>query len=767
MDSSCASDSAHASVTARYRTIGLSNTVTSPDLDQEFFFAWEGADSSNPWRHLRVVEFHGREAISELYMFELQLHRDEDALDVNVEDLIGSQAALKLFTRTEPAWRIIHGVITSAVELGDVRRGSRYRVELRPPFVRSSIVKTNYVHIERRIRTAIDETLVREPLGAGLEEVSGTGKLVTHDQLDRYTPPKLRYEWRILDETRLDDPEARPYCVQYAESDWAFVSRLLEEEGISYHFEHGDDECRVVFTDFDGGRVKEGEPLSPDIAGREIPRWNAGARLRPRSVFLDDYNWRKPQLELGTASRSGVTPFTTFAHPGRYEHSKQTGEILATVREQRFDSERQYSSAEGRCRVLGAGSVFRLEHPKEKFNGSYLVTAVHHQGRERGWFGDEEGQFEPYMQQLECLRCGSAGSPGESSFRPARLTPMPRIYGTQTAVVTADPSAPDAEINVGGPHNLGCVRVLFRWDLAGAARFEKGEPTSCFVRVSQFFAGSNHGALWHPRVGDEVIVECLDGDPDQPIITGRVYNGRNHAPANATERPTYSAIQSLTSPHNGNYNLIAFEDLQGEEEISMHAARDMKIDIERNYTRNTKAHDAINAGSQSISVGSTQTIDVGTTQTITVGADQTITVGGPQTINANSGETINVTGNQTFIITGKQLVAAGVKILGTAPTILFKADLFHAKGGSIAALTSDGTAAVIAPTTQLVGKSDLTASSAAVKIVGGTVKVSGSSVDVEGGPVKIKGSPVDISGGTINIKGGTVNVTGGPIKLNC
>src|SRR5690606_2075652 len=133
------------------------------------------------------------------------------------------------------------------------------------------------------------------------------------------------------------------------------------------------------------------------------------------------------------------------------------------------------------------------------------------------------------------------------------------------------------EIHVGGPSDLGCVRLRFRWDMDDARCAE--EPSSCWVRVSQFFAGADHGALWHPRVGDEVIVEYLDGDPDRPIVTGRVYNGIRPAPENATQRPTYSAIKSNTSPYNGNYNLLAFEDLQGNEEIIIHAARDYTTNV--------------------------------------------------------------------------------------------------------------------------------------------------------------------------------------------
>ncbi len=757
------------------------------DEAREFFFTWEGAET--PWDHLRVVSFRGHEALSEVYWFELELHRDLDSADVDVQDLIGAAAALKIATRTEPAWRIVHGVIASAVELGDVHRGARYRVLLHPPIVKATMTKVCFIHLERTLRTIIEDTL-RRAWGPAMEPASGSIGSVS-DQLTSYSAPKLTFQWRVLNDERLDDPEARPYCVQYIESGWAFVSRLLEEEGIAYHFEHSDDECRVVFTDADGSRPSIDAPLGPSILGREIPRWIAGGRLRPRSVRLDDFNWRKPQMALGAESRSGSTDFVTIEWPGRYEASTQTGELLANAREERFDTERRFSSAEGRCRVLAAGTVFQLEHQKQKFDGKYLVTAIEHEGYELGWFSDRAGEVEPYRQRFECLPSGGAEP---VTFRPARVTPVPRIYGTQTAIVTAEPGS-DAEINVGGPNDIGCVRVQFHWDALVSMR--TSEPTSCWVRVSQFFAGGNHGALWHPRVGNEVIVEFLHGDPDRPIITGRVYNGTNLPPnapqGNPTARPTYSAIQSLTSPYDGNFNKMSFEDLQGEELIHIHAARDMTIDIERNYTRNTRAHDAENAGSQSISVGSWQTIDVGTTQGITVGTDQTIDVGANQKITVGANQTIDVgaaqaitvganeditvqgsqkmivVGDQSMGIGGTQLVRAGAMIVESSPTIRILGDaLVQAKAGGILGLQAGSSAFLMAPEVTIYG-------SGKVSMVGGEIKVSGDPVSVSGSTVTIKGPTVTVSGGvvnvdaaTVNINGsGKVNITGGPVNLNC
>ena len=733
-------------------------------LDQEFFFTWAGA--SEAWEHLRVVSFVGHEALSEIYWFEIELHRHSDAPDVSVEDLIGAAAALKISTRTDPPWRLVHGVIASAIELGDVKDGTRYRVVIKPPIVRDTVAIKSFIHLEKTIRTIVEDTLTR-PAGTSMKQGAGAIPAVG-DGLGAYAAPSMTFEWRVQNAERIDDPEARPYCVQYLESDWAFVSRLLEEDGICYHFEHGEGECRVVFSDTDASRISVNGTLGPNILGREIPRWHAGGRLRPKSVFLDDYNWRKPQMPLGVGSRSGSTDFGTVEYPGRYEASQQTGQILADAREERFDSERRYSSAEGRCRILAAGSVFELEHTKDKFNGKYLVTAIDHEGHELGWFTDPPADLPPYRHRFECL-------PSPSTFRPAMVTPRPRIYGTQTALVVAEPGS-DAEINVGGPADIGCVRVQFQWDSLYSLR--EGEPHSCWIRVSQFFAGNNHGALWHPRVGNEVIVEFLHGDPDLPIVTGRVYNGTNVAPENATARPTYSAIQSLTSPYDGNYNKMSFEDLQGEELIHIHAARDMTIDIERNYTRNTKAHDAENAGSQSISVGSWQTIDVADTQKITVGTEQTIDVGTKQTIKTGANQEmtigadqiVKIATNQAVTVGSKSGLVAGAMIIRKSPIIKIGGfTLVHARGGAAILLQSGGFAILSAPSVKIAG-------SAEIDMIGGKITIFGSSTDVKssstttvaGPTVKVEGAVVDVSASTVNINGtGVVNVKGGSVNLNC
>ena len=721
---------------------------------KDFTFAWEGASHpEGPWAHLRVLELRGREAMSSLYELEIELARLEDAPDVDVEDLTGRAATLRIATGTTPAFRVVHGVIASAEELGDVDRGARYRVTLAPPLLRAAMMKKSLIYVGKTLKEIIERTLMRAAWGAGLT-LSTAEPAEDDGDPGRYAPARATFAWRVIDMSRLGDPEARPYCVQYEETDLAFVSRLLEEEGISYHFEHIRDECVLVLSDFDGGRVHldEARPLGQEIIGRELLNFRAGTRVRPRSASLNDYNWRKPQLDLLAVSPAGVTDFQTHEHPGRYEHSQKTGERLAEARQGRLDTERAWAAAEAPCRLLGAGAIFTLEHQHAKWNGRYLVTGIQHVAHERGSFSQGTAGDEPYRAHLECVRCGKKGEDGESGFRPARVTPRPRIAGSQTAVVTAEPSAPDAEINVGGPENVGCVRVRFHWDL-DAGRLAV-EPSSCWIRVSQIFAGASHGAMWHPRVGHEVIVDFLDGDPDRPIITGRVYNGVNLPPENATQRPTYSAIKSLTSPYDGNYNLIAFEDAAGQEQIIVHAARDLDTTVERNASRVVGNDDATTVGgSQSVQVAGGQStsaasiaMTAGTTVTVDAGTDLAARAGANLTASAGANLVGSAGGNMSLGATGNTTVTAGSNLSLGAPVV---------------EITGEGNVNVGAPWIDLRGGAKIRAGAALVEVNGATLLINGS------GAISIQGGTVTISGSTVNVEGGgAVNVKGGVINLN-
>src|SRR5580693_7936185 len=338
-------------------------TMTTSD----FTFAWEHAASPDgPWAHLSVVRFRGREELSALYRYDLVLLARGAAAEVDPHDLVGARATLRIATLTAPAHKLVHGVVVEAEELGPVPEGMLYRAVLMPPLVRARHRTRCRIFHEKTTREIVDAVLQGDPLLA-LED----GATVVDDAGDTssFHPASEAFCWRIDDASRIDDVRVRPYCVQYNESDLAFVSRLLEEEGISYHFENGAGVCLLVLSDGDDGkaRLDPFEPLGSQHGPRHVGSAKLGARLREKKVRLGDYDWRKPKLDLAAVAVRGGGDLFEERYPGGYGDEKGLGEPLARARLDRYRIEAEYATFEGACRMLSAGSVFRLEHEKDRY----------------------------------------------------------------------------------------------------------------------------------------------------------------------------------------------------------------------------------------------------------------------------------------------------------------------------------------------------------------------------------------------------------------
>ncbi|MEO7327170.1 MAG: type VI secretion system tip protein TssI/VgrG, partial [Minicystis sp.] len=660
--------------------------MTTP---HDFTFAWENADAQGgPWSHLQVVRFHGREELSSLYRYELTLLARAPAPEVDPHDLIGARATLRIATLTEPAYTLVHGILVEAEELDPVPEGMLYRAVLMPPLVRAQHRTRCRIFLEKTTRQIVNAVLQGDPqlaLEDGATVESDTGDATS------FEPAAEKLCWRVQDPSRIDDARVRPYCVQYNESDLAFVARLLEEEGISYHVENGAGVCLLVLSDTDQGktRLEPFDPLGAAVLGRQVGSVKLGARMREKKVKLGDYDWRKPKLDLAAETKGDGDGLFEHCWPGGYTDAKSLGEPLALARLDRYRTEAEYAVFTGRCRVLTAGVVFRLEHEKDRYDGEHLVTKLEVRGEQQGvvTVQTSAASAHPFSCAFECTRRGHGTAVEESRFRPARATPRPRILGSQTAFVTAEPSAKGAEIHVGGPEGaeIGCVRLRFHWD-TDEMRLG-GEPSSCWVRVSQAFAGAGEGALFHPRVGVEVIVEHLDGDPDRPIVTGRVYNGANRPPAGASGAATVSMFKSFASPGAGVHNEFGFDDTAGSEQVKMHAGKDWNstvghdrsekvannsgsdVSVDRSESTganrsttvkgtNTESVDADESVSiksnQSISVSVDQSTEVGADQRLSVGANRLACVGADQTASIGGNDSLSVAGNQSEAVSGNQ-----------------------------------------------------------------------------------------------------------------
>ena len=401
------------------------------------------------------------------------------------------------------------------------------------------------------------------------------------------------------------------YCVQYRETDFNFVSRLMENEGMYYYFEHEDGKHTMVICDAPSAHktVSTCESLhfdQPDLKSTDdafIWNWTLGQEITPSKHSLTDYDPLQPKAQLQNAvnvtHEHDPGPYEIFDYPGGFVAAAD-GKTYANIRmeeaEARYIVGRGTSSARG----IHAGAIFKLaDHPACK-EEDYLITAVNYQIQNAGMaLGQNRGGSGPaYVCQITCI-------PNSYEFRAPRTTPKPIVQGPQTAVVTG-PSGEEIYID-----KYGRVKVQFFWDREG----NKNETSSCWIRVAQNWAGKQWGIIFNPRIGQEVIVDFLEGDPDRPIITGRVYNADQMPPYALPANQTQSTIKTRSSKEGtpDNFNEIRFEDKKGSEEVYVHAEKDMNRVVENN--------DTLKVGSSKQDKGD-QTIEIFNDQTITVGLDK-------------------------------------------------------------------------------------------------------------------------------------------------
>lgn len=382
------------------------------------------------------------------------------------------------------------------------------------------------------------------------------------------------------------------YCVQYRETDFNFVSRLLEQEGITYYFEHANGHHTLVLADSINAHRPYPDyaeipfrPNSQGVQARDVlVEWRAEERLQSGGYELGDFDFKVPKKLLTAKARQPAAhpwgDLAIFDHPGEYSETAH-GLAYAQMRLEELQTERRIFTGRGNARGLSAGCTFALtDFPDDLFNREYLLTQV-----SCSFQGDA----------LETARNGSGGEfcsvrltavEASTPFRPARVTPKPIVQGPQTAVVAGKAGE---EI---WTDPFGRIKVQFHWDRHG-----KGDETSsCWIRVAQNWAGRKWGAFFLPRVGQEVVVEFLEGDPDRPIVTGCVYNGESTTPYELPREGTKSTLKSNSSKGGNGFNELCFEDKKGAEQIFLHAERDLDVRV-RNDVRET------NHGNRDVRVG--------------------------------------------------------------------------------------------------------------------------------------------------------------------
>lgn len=445
---------------------------------------------------------------------------------------------------------------------------------------------------------------------------------------------------------------AREYCVQYNESDFHFISRLLEEEGIAYYFQHSDSKHQLVLVDqsnaFEECPETDLEYSKGHMPGTQITHWEHLYDFKKGQWSLTDYNFKEPTKNLLAQEKTN----SKFANNGSYEHYEYPGfydfakgRDLVKIRLEAEEALRDSVQGGSDCSSFYAGGKFNLaKHESSSQQDSYILIAVSHSIRDASYYAGEDGHAE-YSNQFVCI-------PSKVHFRPSPLHQRPVMRGPQSALVVG-PANEEIYID-----EHGRIKVQFYWDREG----QNDENSSCFIRVVQSWAGNQWGSSFIPRIGHEVIVNFLDGDPDRPLVTGSVYNGKNK-PVFSSKTQSGIRTRSTKDGTAQNCNEFRFDDKKGAEQVYLHAEKDLDTEAENNETHsvgNNRTKTVGNDESSSIganrskTVGNNQTESVGANKTISVGDNHTESIGKNATITVGKDIKIDIGGNHTETI-GKEM----------------------------------------------------------------------------------------------------------------
>jgi len=443
--------------------------------------------------------------------------------------------------------------------------------------------------------------------------------------------------------------QVREYCIQHNESDLHFISRLLEEDGIAYFFKHELGKHSLVLVDDKGAYdacvesdVGYSKGSSPD---QQIFQWEHLYKFKKGRWTAKDYNFKQPANTV-----MGSTPSTSrFDNNKNFEHyhypafyDTQLGDDLVKIRLDSEELDRNSVKGKSNCSTFYAGGRFSVcEHTTKAEKGGYVLASVHHRAHDNSYLVDKESGS-GYENTFVCV-------PDATHIRPSLKHNRPVMRGPQTAVVVG-PAGEEIYTD-----EFGRIKVQFIWDREG----NNDEHSTCFIRVMQTWAGNKWGASFIPRIGHEVVVEFMDGDPDRPIVSGSVYNGKNGPPY---ESKTQSGIKSRSTKGGSasNFNEIRFDDKLGAEQLYFQAEKNQDNLVKNNETTSVGNNRTETVGAnENITVGSNRTESVGADENITIGANRTESVGANENITVGSNRTENVGASESINIGSSQTISVG------------------------------------------------------------------------------------------------------------
>ena len=541
-------------------------------------------------RKFGLDKVEGEEAVSEPFFYRITLKTRDEAVDFS--QVLDNPVTVHFEYMSSHDVRRIHGIVTRFVQAEFDGEIVTYHAEIRPWFWKLTLSRNARIYQEQSVPDIVKSVFSDLGFSDFRDDTTGT-----------YEP--------------------REYCVQYGERDFNFVSRLLEEEGIFYFFEHAEDKHILVLGDDDGAwkpcvglesiRLRDVDPEKDDL----VEKCTFEQALISNRYRAKDYHFETPETDIQADVDGKVEgSFEVYEYPGGFETTDE-GEALVKKRIEEIELPEIVFKGESYVRGFVAGHTFDFEdHYREDYNRTYVVHRLKIEAT--------DAQYRNWYESF----------PVETPFRPPRRARKPRIHGSQTALVVGKDGE---EI---WTDEFGRIMVQFHWDLLG----ENNEKSSCWIRVGQIWAGKNWGTLFIPRIGAEVIVSFLEGDPDRPIVIGTVYNATQTTPYAQPDEKTKSTIKTHSSKGGEGFNELRFEDKKDAEEIYIHAQKDMNTEVENARTTTVKEADdmlTVQKGNRIVEVSK---------------GDDTFTAGeGNRIIQVKQGdETHSVKGKRTLAVEDKE-----------------------------------------------------------------------------------------------------------------
>lgn len=640
------------------------------------------------------------EGISE--MFKLTLHMRAEATDLDAATIIGNPVTVKLQIPEGPI-RYFNGIASRFIQSGSDQDLSYYVAEVVPKLWLLTLSSNRAIWQAKTI-----PVIVKEILGEFA---------VTFDD-------KITGTYTALD-----------YCVQHDETAFAFISRLMESAGIFYFFTFASGAHTMVLADATSAHVACTDAATvrffPETGQQHMVDTVATFELENRLVTLKhtqgDFAPATPSTALESTSSGAVGKGELHDWPGKHL-TVAAGNAIAKLKVEGTQLEAQVMRGGSYVYPFTAGTKFTLaDHFRASLNTSHVLRRINHDARVDTY----RNSFESFLATVP--------------FRAPRNTPLPRVAGSQTALVV-------------GPANEeiwtdkdGRVKVQFFWDRVGV----KDENSSCWVRVAQTAAGTGFGSLFMPRVGQEVVVTFVDGDPDRPLITGSVYNGEHATPVTLPANQTQSVIKTRSVPTGTAGNEIRLEDKKDAEEFYMHAQKDMKVEIENalttTLTKGAEIH-TLTEGNRTVDVQKgTEVHKVKGTRALTITGDETHTNEAKFTQTVTGDYTLTVTGNLLIDVTGNVTIkSAGTVSTEAGTTLTNKSGTALTNQAGTALTNKSGTALTNQAGTALTNKAAM-----------GLVNEAGTTLDNKGAMITHKASAMQTVDG-----GGMLTVKGGLVKIN-